>query len=186
MPETSPPIGEAQTEPTEAQCPMVIKPPVEGGSNRDWWPKKLDLTALRLHKALYPIWKNDPGWKGVFTTVNNNTIGNMFILGAAGMFLAGGILAMLIRAQLASPGSAFMGPEVYNQIFTMHGSIMMFLFAIPMFEGLAMYLLPKMLGSRDLAYPRLSALGWWCYLFGGIILIVALLAPATGIWVDGE
>ena len=50
-------------------------------------------TALRLHKALYPIWRNDPGWKGVLTTVNNNTIGNMFILGAAGMFLAGGILA---------------------------------------------------------------------------------------------
>ena len=61
------------------------------------------MTALRLHKALYPIWRNDPGWKGVLTTVNNNTIGNMFIIGATGMFLAGGILAMLIRAQLASP-----------------------------------------------------------------------------------
>mgnify|MGYP002652059423 CR=1 FL=1 len=95
------------------------------------------MTALRLHKALYPIWRNDPGWKGVLTTVNNNTIGNMFILGATGMFLAGGILAMLIRAQLASPRSAFMGPEIYNQIFTMHGTIMMFLFAIPFFEALA-------------------------------------------------
>ena len=127
------------------------------------------LTALRLHKALYPIWRNDPGWKGVFTTVNNNTIGNMFILGAAGMFLAGGILAMLIRAQLASPRSAFMGPEIYNQIFTMHGTIMMFLFAIPFFEALTVFLLPGMLGTRDLAFPRLGAYGFWCYMIGSTI-----------------
>ena len=140
------------------------------------------LTALRLHKALYPIWRNDPGWKGVFTTVNNNTIGNMFILGAAGMFLAGGILAMLIRAQLASPRSAFMGPEIYNQIFTMHGTIMMFLFAIPFFEALTVFLLPGMLGTRDLAFPRLGAYGFWCYMIGSTIMIVALLA---GVAPDG-
>ena len=65
---------------------------------------------------------------------------------------------MLIRAQLATPDSAFVGPEIYNQIFTMHGTVMMFLFAIPMFEGLAIYLLPKMLGARDLAFPRLTRL----------------------------
>ena len=140
------------------------------------------LTALRLHKALYPIWKNDPGWKGVLTTVNNNTIGNMFILGAGGMFLAGGILAMLIRAQLASPRSAFMGPEVYNQIFTMHGTIMMFLFAIPFFEALTVFLLPGMLGTRDLAFPRLGAYGFWCYMIGSTIMIVALVA---GVAPDG-
>ena len=140
------------------------------------------LTALRLHKALYPIWKNDPGWKGWFTSVNNNTIGGMFILGATGMFLAGGILAMLIRAQLASPDSAFMGPEIYNQIFTMHGTIMMFLFAIPFFEALTVILLPGMLGTRDLAFPRLSAYGFWCYMIGSTSMIVALLA---GVAPDG-
>ena len=83
---------------------------------------------------------------------------------------------MLIRAQLATPRSAFMGPEIYNQIFTMHGTIMMFLFAIPLFEGLAVYLLPKLLGTRDLAFPRLTAYGFWCYVFGGSMLIFALLA----------
>lgn len=140
------------------------------------------MTALRLHKALYPIWRNDPGWKGVLTTVNNNTIGNMFIIGATGMFLAGGILAMLIRAQLASPRSAFMGPEIYNQIFTMHGTIMMFLFAIPFFEALTVFLLPGMLGTRDLAFPRLSSYGFWCYMIGSTIMIVALLA---GVAPDG-
>ncbi|RYD47945.1 MAG: cytochrome c oxidase subunit I, partial [Sphingomonadales bacterium] len=105
-----------------------------------------------------------------------------FILTAFAFFAIGGVLAMLIRAQLATPDSAFVGPAIYNQLFTMHGSIMMFLFAIPMFEGLALYMLPKMLGSRDMAFPRLSAYGWWCYLFGGSILIAAL---AFGVAPDG-
>ena len=89
---------------------------------------------------------------------------------------------MLIRAQLATPDGVFLDTAHYNQIFTMHGSLMMFLFAIPMLEGLGMYLLPKMLGSRDLAFPRLSALGWWCYLFGGLIILAALVA---GVAPDG-
>lgn len=100
----------------------------------------------------------------------------MFLVVATFFFVVAGLLAMLLRAQLATPRSAFMGPEVYNQIFTMHGTMMMFLFAIPTFEGLAVYLLPKMLGSRDLAFPRLTAYGFWCYVFGGSMMIFALLA----------
>lgn len=134
------------------------------------------MKALRLHHELTAIWRTEPGWRGGLRSVNHSDIGKRFIVAAFVFFAIGGVLAMLIRAQLATPRSAFVGPEVYNQIFTMHGSIMMFLFAIPMFEGLTMYLLPKMLGSRDLAFPRLSALGWWCYLFGGTIIIVAMLA----------
>ncbi len=134
------------------------------------------MKALRLHHELTAIWRTEPGWRGALRSVNHSDIGKRFIVAAFVFFAIGGVLAMLIRAQLATPLSAFVGPEVYNQIFTMHGSIMMFLFAIPMFEGLTMYLLPKMLGSRDLAFPRLSALGWWCYLFGGTIIIVAMLA----------
>lgn len=134
------------------------------------------MTALRLHRQMDAIWRTGPGWRGALRSVNHSDMGRRFIVAAFVFFAIGGVLAMLIRAQLATPHSAFVGPEVYNQIFTMHGSIMMFLFAIPMFEGLAMYLLPKMLGARDMAFPRLSALGWWCYLFGGTILIVAMLA----------
>ena len=67
-----------------------------------------------------------------------------------------------------------MDTETYNQVFTMHGSMMLFLFAIPMLEGIAVYLTPKMLGTRDFAFPRLTAYGYWCYLFGGTILAVAL------------
>ena len=134
------------------------------------------MSALKRHQDLTAIWGNEPGWRGYLRSVNHSDIGKRFIVAAFVFFAIGGVLAMLIRAQLATPRSAFVGPEVYNQLFTMHGSIMMFLFAIPMFEGLTMYLLPKMLGSRDLAFPRLSSLGWWCYLFGGTIIVLAMLA----------
>ncbi|MBS3651841.1 cytochrome c oxidase subunit I [Pseudaminobacter sp. 19-2017] len=141
------------------------------------------MNALRRHRELERIWSSRPGWRGKLTTVNNNDIGLMFLFTAATFFVIAGILAMLIRAQLATPRSVFMGPEIYNQVFTMHGTIMMFLFAIPLFEGLTIYLLPKMLGTRDLAFPRLSAFGFWCYAFGGSLLIFSLLAgiaPESG------
>ncbi|SOE18995.1 cytochrome c oxidase subunit I+III [Hoeflea halophila] len=141
------------------------------------------MNALARHRKLTAIWSSEPGWKGWFSTVNHSDVGRMFIVTAAFHFLVGGILAMLIRAQLATPHSAFAGPEIYSQLFTMHGTIMMFLFAIPMIEGLAIYLLPKMLGTRDLAYPRLTAYGYWCYFFGGAMLLISLLfgiAPDSG------
>lgn len=131
--------------------------------------------GLTLHKALDALWRTPPGW-GRVSAVNHTTVGLRFIVAAAVFFAIGGLLAMLIRAQLATPGSAFLGAEVYNQVFTMHGTVMMFLFAIPMFEGIAIYLLPKLLGARDLAFPRLTAYGFWCYVLGGAILIGALLA----------
>ncbi|MFC3073624.1 cytochrome c oxidase subunit I [Shinella pollutisoli] len=139
-------------------------------------------SALRLHRELTAIWATPPGW-GRLKAVNHTTIGKRFMLTALVFFAIGGVLAMLIRTQLATTQSAFLDAAAYAQVFTMHGVVMMFLFAIPFFEGLAMYLLPKMLGSRDLAFPRMSAYGYWCYLFGGTFLVGALLAgvaPAGG------
>lgn len=138
-------------------------------------------SSVALHKALAAIWDTPSGW-GRLTAVNHTVIGRRFVLTAFVFFAIGGLLAMLIRAQLATPHGAFVGPEIYNQIFTMHGTVMMFLFAIPMLEGVAMYLLPKMLGARDMAFPRMSAYGYWCYLFGGAILIGALV---LGVAPDG-
>jgi cytochrome c oxidase subunit I+III len=141
------------------------------------------LTALRLHRRLHAVWSAPPGWRGVLVSVNHTDIGRRFIVASFFFFAVGGVLAMLIRAQLATPHSAFVGPEIYNQLFTMHGTVMMFLFAIPLIEGLALYMLPKILGARDLAFPRISAFGWWCYAFGGAILLVSLLlglAPDSG------
>lgn len=139
--------------------------------------------ALGLHRQMSKVWANDRGLWGQITAVNHTTLGLRFMATAFVFFAIGGILSMLIRAQLATPQGAFLDTELYNQIFTMHGSIMMFLFAIPMLEGLGIWLLPKLLGTRDMAFPRLTALGYWCYLFGGLIMLTALLfgvAPRDG------
>ncbi|MVW78275.1 cytochrome c oxidase subunit I [Bordetella sp. 02P26C-1] len=141
-----------------------------------------NLSPVTRHKALEADWRSPPGWRGL-SAVNHSTVGRRFIVAALIFFLIGGVLAMLMRAQLATPGQGPFDSEAYNQIFTMHGTVMMFLFAIPMLEGFAFYLLPKMLGARDMAYPRLGAYGWWCYLFGGLILMVGMalgVAPNSG------
>lgn len=140
------------------------------------------LGTIERHHRLQEEWNDPKGWKRL-AAVNHTTIGKRFIVTSLVFFLIGGLLAMLIRAQLATSGNAFLDHELYNQIFTMHGTVMMFLFAIPMLEGYALYLLPKMLGSRDLAYPRLGAYAYWCYVFGGTILLVAMfagVAPDSG------
>ena len=131
--------------------------------------------ALRLHRQLAAIWATGPGLQRL-AAVNHSVIGLRFMATAFVFFAIGGVLGMLTRVQLATPQAAFMDPETYNQVFTMHGSMMLFLFAIPMVEGIAVYLTPKILGTRDFAFPRLTAYGYWCYLFGGTILTVALLA----------
>jgi cytochrome c oxidase subunit I+III len=135
-----------------------------------------------LHRALAAIWSNPVGIRRL-TVVNHSVIGKRFLLTSLVFFLIGGALAMLIRAQLATSGNAFLSHEAYNQVFTMHGTVMMFLFAIPAIEGFSLYLIPKLLGARDLAFPRLSAFGYFCYLFGGSMLLVAMvlgLAPHSG------
>ena len=132
-------------------------------------------SALRLHRELAAIWETGPGWQRL-AAVNHSVIGLRFMTTASIFFAIGGLLGMLTRIQLATPGAVFMSPATYNQIFTMHGSILLFLFAIPMMEGIAVYLTPKILGARDFAFPRLTAYGYWCYLFGGSILTVALIA----------
>jgi cytochrome c oxidase subunit I+III len=139
-------------------------------------------SPIRLHKDLMEIWATRPGF-GRLSAVNHTTVGLRFIITSFVFFAIGGGLAMLIRAQIATSGSAFADADTYAQFFTMHGTVMMFLFAIPMLEGFAIYMLPKQLGARDLAFPRLTAFGYWCYLFGGTIIIVAMfagVAPDSG------
>ena len=127
-----------------------------------------------LHAEFEAVWGNPKGWRAL-SLVNHSTIANRFMVTGVVFFLIAGLMGMLVRAQLARPNHGFMGPEAYNQAFTMHGTMMMFLFAVPILQGLAAYLLPKMLGARDLVFPRLAAFGYWCYLFGGIIFTSSLL-----------
>jgi cytochrome c oxidase subunit I+III len=135
-----------------------------------------------LHAEFEAVWGNPEGWRAL-TVVNHTSIALRFMVTGAVFFVIAGLLSMLMRTQLALPDNDFMGAEAYNQAFTVHGTMMMFLFAVPILQGLAAYLLPKMLGARDLVFPRLSAFGYWCYLFGGIIFTSSLflgVAPNAG------
>src|SRR5690606_33590106 len=128
---------------------------------------------------LKELWAPAKGFPYMLAEVNNQVIGLRFMATAFFFFVVGGILALLMRIQLAWPGNDFLGPHEFNALFTMHGSTMMFLFAVPFLEGLAMYLIPLMLGARDVAFPRLSAYGYWLYLFGGMIFYASFVVGAV-------
>jgi cytochrome c oxidase subunit I+III len=119
---------------------------------------------------LHDTWTAPPGILGFFSVVNYTTIGLRFIVTGFVFLLLGGIQALVMRTQLAQPNLDLVSAELYQQLFSMHGVTMMFFFAVPMFEGLAMYLVPVMIGARDMALPRLGALGYWLYLIAGITL----------------
>jgi cytochrome c oxidase subunit I+III len=115
--------------------------------------------------------------------VNNNFVGIYYVGAAFLFFILAGVLALLMRTQLALPLNGFLGQETYNQIFTMHGTVMMFLFAVPAVEALGILLLPQMLAARDLPFPRLSAYAFWAYFLGGLAFFCSLffgLAPNGG------
>lgn len=128
------------------------------------------------------IWAAPSGWARL-TSVNNNFVGFWYVATAFGFFVLAGILALVMRVQLALPLQGVLPPETYNQFFTMHGTIMMFLFAVPMMEALGVMLLPQMLAARDLPFPRLSAYAFWAYAVGGLCFFASLffgLAPDGG------
>ena len=103
-------------------------------------------------------------------TVDHKRIGIMYLLSAALFFLVGGLEALLMRIQLAQPESKFLTPDMYNQIFTMHGTTMIFLAVMPLAAGFGNYLIPLMIGARDMIYPKLNALSYWTFLFGGLFM----------------
>jgi cytochrome c oxidase subunit 1 len=108
------------------------------------------------------------GWKSWFFTVDHKKIGIMYGVGAMFFFVVGGVEALLIRTQLARPGLKVLSADLYNQVFTMHGVTMIFLVIMPMAAAFANYLLPLQIGARDVAFPRLNAFSFWCWLFGAL------------------
>ncbi|QFZ21665.1 aa3-type cytochrome oxidase subunit I [Saccharothrix syringae] len=114
----------------------------------------------------------------LFRTTDHKLIGLMYLTTAFGFFLAGGLMALLIRGELARPGLQFLSNEQYNQLFTMHGTIMLLLYATPVVFGFANFILPLQIGSPDVAFPRLNAFSYWLFLFGGLTVLGALLTPA--------
>jgi cytochrome c oxidase subunit I+III len=128
-------------------------------------------------------WATPRGIRGLLAEVNNIPIARRYMATGFAFFVLGGLLGLLLRIQLGSPENTFLDAETYNQIFTMHGTTMMFLFVIPFIEALANYMLPLVLGTRDLPFPRMTALSYWTYLFGGIFLYSSFLfgvAPDGG------
>jgi cytochrome c oxidase subunit I len=110
------------------------------------------------------------------TTTDHKRIGILYLVTTLVFFAAGGILALLMRAQLAQANQSFITRESYNELFTIHGTTMVFLVVVPIFAGFANYLVPLMIGARDMAFPRLNALSYWLFLFGGVTLYLSFFA----------
>ncbi len=113
----------------------------------------------------------------VLTTTDHKTIGMLYLCTSFGFFLLAGAMAMIIRAELAQPGLDLVSPEQYNQLFTIHGTIMMFLFAPPAAFGFANFIMPLQIGAPDMSFPRLNAFAYWLYLFGGLTVVAGFLTP---------
>jgi cytochrome c oxidase subunit I+III len=124
---------------------------------------------------LEETWRSPSGLWGVLTTVNHKYVARRFVATTMTFFVLGGVLALLMRWQLRRPENTFIGPDLYNQLFTMHGTTMMFLFAVPIMQALGLYLVPLMIGTRNIALPRLNSFGYWIFLFGGMFLYVSFL-----------
>ena len=111
------------------------------------------------------------------TSTDHKVIGYMYLITSGAWFIIGGVMALLIRLELARPGMQFLNAEQYNQMFTMHGTVMLLLFATPLFIGFANVILPLQLGAPDVAFPRLNMLGYWLFFFGGLVAASGFLLP---------
>jgi cytochrome c oxidase subunit I+III len=129
-------------------------------------------------KRLRAVWELSSGWR-YFANVNNQVVGVWYTAASFGFFLFAGALALIMRAQLAVPGNDLVSAGTYNQLYTLHGTVMMFLFAVPIFEAVAILILPQMLAARDLPFPRLSAFGFWCFIIGGVFVAGSIFFDAA-------
>ena len=135
---------------------------------------------------LAETWETPRGWRGTLSSVDHKTIGLRYLVTSIVFLVIGGIEALLMRSQLAVSGEHMLSANLYDQMFSMHGVTMIFLYAAPVLSGFSNYLWPLMLGSRDMAYPRLNALSYWTYLVAGIFLYTSLplgAMPNAG-WFD--
>jgi len=133
--------------------------------------------------TLRDLWEESPGLKGFLTTVNHKRIGRRYLVTAGFFFMLAGLEAIVMRTQLGSPENTLVSPETYNRLFTLHGTAMIFFFSTPMNNGFGNYFLPLMIGTRDMAFPRLNALSYWIFLFSGIFMFASLplgMAPDAG------
>jgi cytochrome c oxidase subunit 1/cytochrome c oxidase subunit I+III len=124
-------------------------------------------------------WQSRPGLAGWLSAVNHKHIGRRYIVTGFMFFVLAGVAALLMRLQLMYPENTFLNADQYNRLFSMHGITMMFLFAVPIMQGMGLYFVPLMLGTRDVAFPKLNAFGYYIYLFAGVILWLSLFLGAA-------
>jgi cytochrome c oxidase subunit I len=124
--------------------------------------------------SAHGVEREPTGWTSWITTTDHKRIGIMYMVTTFVFFCLGGVEALMIRLQLGAPNNTLVSPATYNQLFTMHGTTMVFLFVVPMMAGLANYFIPLMVGARDMAYPRLNALSFWLLLAGGIVFYASI------------
>ena len=146
----------------------------------------MTTAAIAPHAADHKTTGTYSGQMGIWnwlTTVDHKRIGTLYLFTALGFFLIGGLEAILIRAQLGGPNRELVSAELYNQLFTMHGTTMIFLAIMPLSAAFFNFLIPLQIGARDVAFPRLNAFSYWVYLFGGIFMTVPIffaMAPDAG------
>ncbi|MGH9521564.1 MAG: cytochrome c oxidase subunit I [Terriglobales bacterium] len=139
--------------------------------------------SVAVQQRLTELWETPKTLHGLLGTVDHKELGHRYIVTSLIFLVLGGVEALILRLQLAGPNKQLLTPEMYNQIFTMHGMTMIFWYAAPILSGFAIYLIPLMAGARDLAFPRLNAFTYWTFLFSGILLYVAPIleqAPHAG------
>ena len=134
---------------------------------------------LPVARSLERIWETKPGLYGWISTVDHKEIGLRYIVTAFIFLIAGGIEALILRLQLSRPNQTLLTPEQYDEMFSMHGITMIFLYASPVLSGFSNYLFPLVLGSRDMAFPRLNALSYWIYLAAGLFIYASVLVAAA-------
>ena len=134
------------------------------------------LASDEMPQAPKPMSKGRMAVK-ILTSTDHKVIGYLYLATSFAWFLIGGILALLLRAELTRPGMQFLSSEQYNQVFTMHGTIMLLMFATPLFVGFANVIMPLQIGAADVAFPRMNMLSYWLYFFGGIVAFAGFLTP---------
>jgi len=146
-------------------------------------PGRLPGVEPEIEHEIAEVWEDRPRLLGFFTTVDHKRVGMRYIYTSFAFFFVAGLLALLMRAQLAKADNDVVNPDLFNQLFTMHGTTMIFLFNTPVLAGFGNYLLPLMIGARDMAFPRLNAFSYWVFLFAGLFMYSSFLighAPNGG------
>src|SRR4051794_35781458 len=174
--------------PDAANRPRAARPQRRGRLPAE--PGRMTVTSdkgaqvAQAEHELLEVWEDPPGIPGFFATVDHKRIGIRYIYTSFVFFFVAGLVALVMRAQLTSPNNRILDPQTYNELFTMHGTTMIFLFNTPVLAGFANYLIPLQLGTRDMAFPRMNAFSYWVFVLSGIFLYSSFLVghPPDGGW----